>query len=292
MYGVILYSCLLVYKKHYFSLNRLVVEKKQSRFNQAREKWDTMSVSTYNSGNSMTKLSWTKKAAAKAPASFEAAPSPKREVAEPASCLEGVYSFDYDLSKADATICNYLQWNTMYKPKICQEQIQELSAKKPQTINDAKTIDNIKKKLREESNKWTSKNWIEEYKSVCGPLVEEYKQNYTKKNSLVWGKKKKEETIDYSERRLWLIHRFLQLAENYIRVDVVRQITADDSCPKCGHDLSNIYQCKDTGLVSCPDCGCERRCMLRNHSSGDTTISSKSSYEDKKFLQGTATVSR
>ena len=244
-----------------------------------------MSTSSSTQGNVGNKISWTKKNTATQPVATLDKNSEKEkveEIKEPISSLEGTYSTDYDLIKADQIVTTYLSWQMKEKPKTCEIQITQLSGKKPATINEYKTIENTKKKLQEEIKKWTSKDWIADYQKICKHLVDEYRRDFAKKNSLVWGKKKTIETPNQSERRLYLIHRYLFLVEEFIRVDVVRQSITDDDCPNCGRNLSDVYQCKDTGLISCPDCGCERQSLMRNHSGGETTTCSKSSYEDRE----------
>ena len=86
-----------------------------------------------------------------------------------------------------------------------------------------------------------------------------------------------------------LIHDFIQLAQKYIDLHIVRELNVGNSCPGCNADLTDIEPLDESGLIICPNCKHEKYTFIKqtientanSNSSLDTLYKSLMKFQGK-----------
>ena len=176
--------------------------------------------------------------------------------------ITGVYSQDYNISYIDAIIRRKLsheKFSYIKKLKLEYQKLEELS-KKPQTyLSREKTLDSMKI-LATEISDIESGNKLKTYIEKVKNILEEYHKYDGVVKTVVFGVKDQIKINNMTEehrKRIHLIDLYLEIAKNYIAIDVIRvDDTATDLCNGCGISLEKVATNED-GTIRCPNPECQ-----------------------------------
>jgi len=213
--------------------------------------------------------------------------------------IEASYTDDFNILEVHELIMKRFtllqgQKITQLEESIKNEQ-QKLNV--PQTLVDKKAILATLEKLKKELERYKSDQDRQEYLAQAGKLIDIYKEigtttkiisfktgiaNWTNKKgssgSLSWVSNKNksqdwsnqkgssgsiQETEEQKKIRHATITQYLEIARQYIQIDVIREFPITNNCPGCGTDLTNLIIDDESGIQTCPKCGIEKYTLLR-----------------------------
>jgi len=153
------------------------------------------------------------------------------------------------------------------------------------TINEIKEIENQISVLKKLIDDYTHKRSYNKYLSLTKNLIEEYATVATNKSKgvIIFKQSKEKENPEIVEKRLKIIRHYLDIAKDYIRLEIIHHQTNKINCPGCGINLNNIFIDEEIGLCICPECGYERETISHNSTFRDIQRSNngnRNNYDD------------
>lgn len=129
----------------------------------------------------------------------------------------------------------------------------------------------------------SGKSW-EDYVSSAKPLLEAYQplsSNETRGVINISVYKQKDEDLDIINKRHKIIGHYLELARNYVKLNIHTETSNISICPICNTDITEIEDEDERGIYIC-DCGIERVSMSQSskYQNSKTDATSKSIYDD------------
>lgn len=171
--------------------------------------------------------------------------------------ITGYYDYTYDIEKLDKDITSYLTEYEVYKMKKLEEEIEGINNKiKQTTIQLQKSRFNIEKNEKEEElNKLKEVGLCNVYKNETEKIMRLYKIIKSTEKKKVFGKKmimseQEKEMIPY---RLAIIRDFLEVANNYVDINLIETTKYTNECPGCKYDMSSVF-IDEYGIQECPRC--------------------------------------
>lgn len=199
------------------------------------------------------------------------------------------YHYDYDITLVHSMICQKLEEETIIKPGNYQKEFDEyLSlATKRQSYGDRQKTVRYLQYLRNQIDSLTRdpQRKKSEYLRRSIPLINRYEQLGKYNNGVIFGQ---EDSLNFEnhQERIRIIDSYLNIARNYISIDVLREPITNHNCVICGHNVSKVIPNED-GFQECNNCGYERR-FYNNGVLGEIekVTNSNSEYEDiKNFMK-------
>lgn len=211
---------------------------------------------------------------------------PKNITNEPPNLIEAMYKNDLNIIKIHEAICAVFG----YKYGSISELKKEKEKLNYEILND-KSLNIIE--LKDKQNRINTidydisdiKNGIswKEYVKKAKPLLESYlpiSSNESRGIINISIFKQKEEDNEILTKRHKIINEYLELARNYIKLNIQTEIPNISICSICNKNISDIEDEDERGVLIC-DCGIERISMPQSffqNNKFDST--SKSLYDD------------
>jgi hypothetical protein len=180
--------------------------------------------------------------------------------------ITGTYREDYNILVVHNIIRKKLEAETLTQiPKLLVK-LAELRAQcdKPQSyIMRSRTVDEINK-LTTMITQIQNGARLAEYESKARELVEDYRRNSGRVKTVVFDSEDEvyKEFDDVTRARIRAIERFLEIASDYIEIEIVRKgCRPSDICMGCGATLTKVAP-NDEGSITCPECQTEHPSII------------------------------
>jgi hypothetical protein len=176
--------------------------------------------------------------------------------------VEGTFTSDYDIQNLHHHVINYLTEQEQQESFHIQEMIKTTQEKLNQTSLTflqkkyyEKTIDELKKKMKDVETHYK----IETYKSETSSLLELFLAAGGGHKKMCFGKplvvtEEEKELIPY---RLEIIRRYIPIVKKYMPIHLTEYFPNTMLCPVCKTDLSGTG-IDENGIQICPKCSMER----------------------------------
>lgn len=178
------------------------------------------------------------------------------------SKISGTFNEDYDILYVDSIINKKLQQEKFTHLNGIKSRYNELKilSMKPQTyIAREKTLEEMNE-LKTEINDIESGERIKTYNNSVKDILSEYNKFKGKVKTIIFDieyEKSYSEISDNDRYRIRLIESFLDIASEYIHIDVIRlNEQPADICSGCGTSLSKVAV-NDEGTLRCPNIDCQ-----------------------------------
>lgn len=176
--------------------------------------------------------------------------------------ISGTYNEDYNILYVDEIIRKKLRqekFNYVTGLQLKYKNLIELS-KKPQTyVMREKTLESIKK-LEEDINQIESGEKLNIYDSKVKNILVEYRKFNGRVKTVIFDmndEEKYEEMDDDLRYRAHLIENFLEIASEYIQIDITKiNNKPADICNGCGMSLAKVAT-NEAGTIRCPNLDCQ-----------------------------------
>lgn len=198
--------------------------------------------------------------------------------------IEGIYIYDYNILIVDDILKKkFLQQEKKNIEKLqLKIKIEENKLETRQTLIERhatkKRINTLKEELSEYPNR------KKEYIKLTENLIKSYKKIGVLGNIVAFGNEKCQEVTESEEKqhtRHEIIADYLEIARNYIQIDLVRERPSNNSCPGCGANEEVLED--ESGASICVSCGLEKIKVVKNpfYSDGCRVNNSTNNYEDE-----------
>lgn len=201
--------------------------------------------------------------------------------------ITGTYTIDYNINYIDNIIRKKLsQEKFTLLPKLKNSLTSfEIAITKPQTyVLREKTVAIIKS-IAEEIRQIETGEKLEKYLSSTSEFISEYKSSSLKVKTVMFENEGIEPEADSNtDRRLLIIERYLDVASDYIQLDIIKMTNKkSDTCNGCGYSLSKVVL-NDEGTIRCPECQTEHSVVITTKLPKDSSrINMNSSMEDESI---------
>ena len=172
--------------------------------------------------------------------------------------ISGTYVEDYNILYIDDIIRKKIKQEKFKHFKNLKLKYNKLhsSSLTPQTcIVRQKTLASMTK-LSEEMEEITTGKKLQVYDDKVKDIINEYKKSTGKVKTIVFDMEEPHSFVEPDanvKRRVHLINEYLDIASEYIQIDVIRVITRpSDVCDGCGASLIRIVS-GDEGTIRCPN---------------------------------------
>jgi len=206
---------------------------------------------------------------------------------DPPDLVRGTYSTDLNINKIHEAILIRFKY---FEESIDQfkQQLDELydstnDSSKPD--NEIKLIFQQIEKLKIKIDDYENKTSYNEYINGVNSLLDKYNKvaSNDSKGVVFFIKNKEKEADNIVNYRLRIIRDYLDIAKNYIRLEISQKLNLKVTCPGCGMDLSKIFIDEFSGLSICPSCGYEKESITNNSTYKDTlrlNSNNRNNYDD------------
>lgn len=181
--------------------------------------------------------------------------------------ITGTYTEDYNITYIDEIIRKKIKQEKFKHTKDLRLQYEKLRnlSLQPQThIMRQKTLTSMEK-LNTEIEEITSGKKLQTYDTKVCTILQEYKKFSGKIKTLVFNIEEPStftELDTQAKQRIHLITRYLDIASDYIQIDVIRIVNRPtDVCDGCGISLNRIVS-SDEGSIRCPECFTEHSAVI------------------------------
>lgn len=217
---------------------------------------------------------------------------------KPTDQVVGTYTDDFNILEVDDLIQRRFNYNRRIKVEELNRHltIEMRNLERLQTIVEKKTTLSSINRLNAEITNITSETDCLQYQKDVSSLLDIYRSLGTKTKVISF--KTQSDKIERSpegfhvqadaELRHLVISRYLEIARQYIKIDVIREIPYDNTCPGCGIDFREVIMDDDNGTQCCPNCGIEKYNLTRTSSQSESTkpSSGRNGYDDRdNFLK-------
>lgn len=213
--------------------------------------------------------------------------------------IEGIYKNDYNILKIHEIIMKRFQWektdliNTLKKQlginnHKLNERISMVERKniliQIETIN--KNIIEIETDSKLKEYVYRSLPYIREYKnmgSISNIIVFESNLNNDNSTPNANNLATPEDKVK-QDKRHQIIRDYINIARDYINIDLVREMPKGYKCEGCGNDIEREDEEEDNGIFVCPNCNTERISVIQTPFYKDSMRVSniRNNYEDRE----------
>lgn len=176
--------------------------------------------------------------------------------------LSGTYNEDYNIIYVDEIIRKKLQQEKFTHVQSLKNRLKTLDnmSMQPQTyLMRKRTLDNIQK-LQFEISQIESGERLRIYTNRVSDILVKYRKYSGKVKTVIFDFEEEEqyhEMDDDVRRRIALIDRFLDIASEYIQIDIIRiNNRPADICSGCGISLAKVAT-NEEGTIRCPNEECQ-----------------------------------
>src|SRR5581483_502541 len=189
------------------------------------------------------------------------------------------YTDDLNLFHLKSQICLALKAEQEERLRNLVDELSNLKNKINQCkfLIEKKAIEKNINETEQEINKLQQK--LPNYVKESEPLLKQYQQYGPSKKILSFRSNRNNKSSNeiLISAKTKLIHEFIQLAEKYIDLHIVRELNIGNSCPGCNADLTDVEPLDESGLIICPNCKYEKYTFIKQIV--ETTASSNSSLD-------------
>lgn len=197
--------------------------------------------------------------------------------------ITATYDFDYNILYVDSVIRKKFRLEKQSKIQEMQKQLQKLQGSleyQTSYINRRIAIDEISR-IRAGIAELESDACRKNYEKLAAPLIEKYKSLRGLSAASTFGDDERDvcDLDDISRERLVIIEEYLDLAQGYLPLNVVRvNRISSDICPGCGMSLAGV-ESANGGCLICPNEDCQ--------TVSDVIITSKCGKEERQAYTST-----
>lgn len=192
----------------------------------------------------------------------------------PPDLVKGTYTTDLNINKIHEAIL--FRYNYFFEsvPKM-ELRIKNLKAsidETNKTINEIRAINEEIKFLDDRINDYSQNVSLNKYIKESKDILLEYNKVASNKSKgvVIFRKTKEVEEPQLIKYRLKVIEKYLNMAKNYIELEIIHKSDNKVTCPGCNIDLTNIFIDEVSGLCVCPNCGYERESITHNSTYKDS----------------------
>jgi hypothetical protein len=207
----------------------------------------------------------------------------------PPDLVRGSYTNDLNIFKIHEAIQARFSFFESIIPNIKSE-IHFLEKKletevKTLNVNDTRKIKNEIKEYTRRVEDYENQISRKEYETKIKDILAAYTEvaSNSSKGLVVFKKKVEEDSKEKIDIRLCLIQDYLEIAKEYIRLEIIHKITMKAVCPICKYDMTKSYVDDYSGLCTCPECGYERESISHHSTFKDSqrvNIGNRNNYDD------------
>ena len=202
--------------------------------------------------------------------------------------ITGTYDEDYNILYIDDVIRKTLKQEKYDKLENLQKQLfyRQSLLENPQKAGAKKIINDSIELLKRQINDIKTGERLKIYHSRVDNILSEYKKYRGKVKTVIFDNDTNEptqQTIDNDVlNRLGLIEKYLQIASDYIEVNIIRNTQkSEDICNGCGASMVDVATNED-GTQRCPICQTEHNVIIMVKLAKDgVRINSSSSTDDE-----------
>ncbi len=206
---------------------------------------------------------------------------------EPPDLVKGSYKNDLNINKIHEAIILRFQYFHRNVNKFNEKIIvlNELIEDDTRPDNEIKILRQDLNRYQENLNDYQNNISYNIYMKKVKNILEDYnKVASNKSKGIVFFKKTKEkEDEQVVKKRLTIIREYLDIAKEYIRLEIVHKMFIKNLCPGCHVDLSKTYIDEESGLCVCPECGYEKESISHNSTFKDSlrvNSGNRNNYDD------------
>jgi hypothetical protein len=178
------------------------------------------------------------------------------------SKISGTYNEDYNIVYVDEIIRKKLhqeKFGHLQSLKVRLRALTEVSLRPQTYVMRQKTLESMRK-LEVEIKEIESGARLRTYEDLVSSILEEYRSYSGKVKTIVFDvaeEEKYEEIDEDRRRRIYLIDTYLDIAAQYIEIDIIRVNTRpSDICNGCGMSLAKVATTEE-GTIRCPNSDCQ-----------------------------------
>lgn len=205
--------------------------------------------------------------------------------------ISGTYSQDYNIGYVDDIIRKKLRQErfTILQGLKNRYKTLESASLRPQTyVIREKTLDTMSK-LSKEIGQIETGEKLRIYDSKVNDILQEYRKYSGRVKTVIFDIEKEEryeELDDDLRHRVYLIDKYLDIASEYIQIDIIRiNNRPADICTGCGISLAQVATSEE-GTVRCPDPECQTEhsvIILTKLAKDGSRINTNSSTDDESI---------
>lgn len=204
--------------------------------------------------------------------------------------ITGQYKEDYDILYLDRIITEKLRREKKEKIPGLKKKLREKKALSKTTqvyLARQKTLDEIDS-LKKEIHHIEKDIKINFYQKSVEQLIEDYKKLRKNVKTVQFGETEVEDDTELdtlSKKRLAIIDEYIEIAKNYIEINLIRDINIQNNelCINCNYKLNRDFS-TDEGTIRCPKCNAEHNVVILTKSAKDgQRINNNNSSEDESI---------
>lgn len=205
--------------------------------------------------------------------------------------ITGTYNEDYNIAYVDNIIRKKLQqekFSYIEGLRLNLINLEKLSLQPQTYIMREKTLDSIKK-IQDEIKDIESGEKLRVYDQKVKNILSEYNKFNGVVKTVVFNAKEENnyKELDHNIRyRIHLIDEYLDIATNYINIDIIRINNIPvDVCNGCGKSIAKVAPCEE-GTIRCPnlECQTEHNVIIQTKMAKDgSRINSSGSTDDESI---------
>ena len=176
--------------------------------------------------------------------------------------ITGTFNEDYNIIYVDEIIRKKLKQEKFTHVRSLKIRLKTLGnmSMQPQTyLMRKRTLDNIKK-IEQEISQIESGERLRMYNARVKDILTEYRKYTGKVKTVIFDVEEQEEYHEMDDdvrRRIGLIDQFLDIASEYIQIEVIRMNNRpSDVCTGCGTSLAKVAT-NENGTIRCPNEECQ-----------------------------------
>lgn len=203
--------------------------------------------------------------------------------------ITGTYHEDYNIVSVHNIIRRKLEAEVQTEIPKLMLKLNEVRVQcdKPQSyLMRARSVDEINK-ISVMISKIRSGARLAEYDSKAKPLIEEYRKHSGRVKTIVFDNEDEvyKEFDDSTRTRIYVIEQYLEVAADYIEIDVVRKGTRpSDVCRGCGASLTKVAT-NEEGSIACPECQTEHTSIILTKLAKDWARINMNSTSDDESIE-------
>lgn len=176
--------------------------------------------------------------------------------------ITGTYNDDYNIIYIDEIIKKKLRqekFTYLYGLKLQHKALENTSCQPQTYVAREGTLESMKK-LQEEITNIESGDKLRNYDASVKDIISEYRKYNGMVKTIIFDIKDDdhfEEMDDNFRNRIHLIEKYLEIASNYIQLDIIRiNNRPSDICTGCGASLAKVIPSEE-GTLRCPEVNCQ-----------------------------------
>lgn len=208
-------------------------------------------------------------------------------MSSPPDFVKGSYTTDLNINKIHEAIISRFNYFKELIPSMRNraEYLLDNIEENVKSINEIRTMKEDLEEINKKINDYTNNFSLNVYLKESQDLINEYNKvaSNRSKGVIIFKKSKEVENPEIIEHRLKIIQEYLEVAKNYINLEITHKVNIKVLCPGCSTNLTENVIDDYTGLCICPNCGYERESISHNSNYKDPqriNSNSRNNYDD------------